>query len=118
MSGKFNGLSDLEWKLFEDLFPEPEVRGRGMPRVPPRKVMNTLLFLLITGCRWCDLPEGEDWGSKSSSHRALQRWKKDGTFERMKERVLGIAEEKGMIQWDYGAVDGSFSPWEGGWGGS
>ncbi len=26
------GLSDLEWKLFEEIFPkEPEKRGKGMP---------------------------------------------------------------------------------------
>src|SRR5689334_743860 len=25
-----------------------------------------------------------------------------------------IAEERGMICWEYGAVDGAFSPWEGG----
>jgi alpha-N-acetylglucosamine transferase len=25
---------------------------------------------------------------------------------------LAVAEEKGMIDWKYGAIDGSFSPWE------
>ncbi len=29
MAGRFEGLSDLEWKLFEDIFPpEPEKRGK------------------------------------------------------------------------------------------
>ena len=30
MAGRFEGLSDIEWKLFEDIFPQqPEKRGKG-----------------------------------------------------------------------------------------
>ena len=68
MAGRFEGLSDLEWKLFKDVFSErPKKRGRGMPHVPFRYVLNSLLYILITGCRWCDLPRGEIWASKSSA---------------------------------------------------
>jgi hypothetical protein len=42
----------------------------------------------------------------------LQRWQADGTLAAMQARLLGLAEERGMIQWQYGAVDGSFSPWQ------
>ena len=55
MAGRFEGLNDLEWKLFEDIFPKkPEKRARGMPHTPFRYVLNSLLYILITGCRWCD----------------------------------------------------------------
>lgn len=111
MSGRFEGLSDAEWELSEDLFPpEPEKRKRGMPHVPFRYVVNTLLYILITGCRWCDVPEGSQWASKSSAHRWLKRWEKEGTFGYMKARILGIADKNGLINWESGAVDGSFSP--------
>ncbi|MEO1560747.1 MAG: transposase, partial [Cyanobacteria bacterium J06632_19] len=61
---ELSGLSDLEWKLFEDVFPpDPEKRGKGMPHVPYRHVLNSLLYILITGCRWCDLPRGEVWAA-------------------------------------------------------
>ena len=113
MAGRFEGLSDLEWQLFTDLFPPPVKRGRGMPPTPFRKVVNTLLYVLITGCRWCDLPRGVQWASKSAAQRWLQRWQYDGTLAAMQARLLGIAEERGLIQWQYGAVDGSFSPWQG-----
>ena len=44
MAGRFEGMSDLEWRLFEDIFPPaPPKRGRGMPHVPFRKIVNTLL---------------------------------------------------------------------------
>ena len=114
MAGRFEGLSDLEWKLFEDIFPEaPKKRSRGMPPVPFRYVLNSLLYILITGCRWCDLPRGKIWASKSSAHRWLKRWKEDGTFEHLQSRILAIADNQGLINWNYGAIDGSFSPWEG-----
>ena len=84
MPGRFEGLSDAEWKLFEDIFPKPpKKRGRGMPHAPFRYVLNTLLHILITGCRWCDVPKGEIWASKSSAHRWLKRWERDGTLEHM-----------------------------------
>ena len=35
MAGRFEGLSDSEWRLFEDVFPPaPPQRGRGMPHAP------------------------------------------------------------------------------------
>jgi transposase len=112
MAGTFEGVSDLAWKLFADLFPpEPTKRGRGMPATPLRKIVNTLLDVLITGCRWCDSPRGPQGASKSAAHRGLQRWQADGTLAAMQARILGIAEEHGRIPWQYGAVDGSFSPW-------
>jgi transposase len=113
MAGRFEGLSDLEWHLFADIFPpEPLKQGRGMPHTPFRKVVNTLLYVLITGCRWCDLPRGPHWASKSAAHRCLQRWQGDSNLAAMQARILGLAQEHRMVQWQYGAVDGSFSPWQ------
>jgi transposase len=81
MAGTFEGLSDLEWKLFADLLPsEPTKRGRGMPHTPFRKVVNTLLYVLITGCRWCDLPRGPNGRPRvrpvggCSAGRPMGRW--------------------------------------------
>jgi transposase len=88
MAGRFEGLSDLEWKLFEDIFPPaPAKRGRGMPPTPVRTIVNSLLYILITGCRWCDLPRGPLWASKSVAHRWLWRWHHDGTLRRARPPV-------------------------------
>ena len=47
MAGRFEGLSDLEWQLFKDIFPpELEKLGKGMPHAPYRHVLNSLLCLL------------------------------------------------------------------------
>jgi transposase len=82
-----------------------------MPYASFRQVVNTVLYVPITGCRWCDLPHGAPWVSKSAAHRWLQRWQADGTLAAMQARMLGIAEKYGRIHWRYGAVDRSFSPW-------
>jgi len=70
MAGRFTGLSDLAWQLFADLFPPASApRRRGMPPVSFRAMVHTLLCVLITGCRWCDVPNGPQWASKSAAHR-------------------------------------------------
>ena len=116
MAGCFEGLSNLEWSLFEDIFPKPpEKREPGIPHSSFRSVLNTLLYILITGCRWCDVPKREIWASNSSAHRWLKRWQLDGTLEALQPRILGIGQTKGVIKWNYCAVDGYFSPWKGRW---
>jgi transposase len=82
-----------------------------MPPTPFRNVVNPLRYVLITGCRWCDLPRGAPWASKSATPRWLQRGQADGPLAAMPARLLGLAEEGGLMQWHYGAVDGACSPW-------
>ena len=115
MAGRFEGLTDEEWFQLEELFPDDvEKRSKGMPHTPFRNVINTLLYILITGCRWCDVPKGSNWASKSAAHRWLKRWESDGTLLELQNRTLGFAETQDQIDWDFGAVDGSFSAGKGG----
>lgn len=114
MAGKFEGLSDAAWEVLEKLLPaRPEKRGKGMPPAPFRKVLNTIFYVLITGSRWCDIPEGEAWGKRSSSHRWLKQWELDGTWQNLTKGVLALADLQRKIDWSKGAVDGSFSPGKG-----
>ena len=73
MAGEFKGITDEEWALFEDILP-PEHKTRGMPHSSFRYIINTLLYVEITGCRWCDVPKGPQWGA--TSHRWLKSGKK------------------------------------------
>jgi hypothetical protein len=68
MAGRFEGLSELEWRVCVDIMPpEPTKRGRGMPHTPFRKVVNTLLSLLMgVENETCKIPD-------ETSRRAVTR---------------------------------------------
>lgn len=82
MSGCFEGVSDAQWQMLSPIL-TARSGSIGRPRANARKVLNTILYVLITGCRWCDIPKGEQWGKRSTSHDCLGRWLKDGTFFRL-----------------------------------
>ena len=77
MSGRFDGLTDIQWRLLEPLLPkDPLKRGKGKHHTPWRNICNSLFWILITGSRWCDLPEGPPLGIKichSSMARSMAR---------------------------------------------
>jgi len=115
MPGKFLGLSNCQWELLNSLLPsEPEVRWKGQPPAPFRPILNTIFYVLITGCRWCDVPVGPKWGKRTTSHRWLGTWLSDGTLKKMKARLLGAAHLAGKIDWSNGSIDGSFAAGKGG----
>ncbi|MDQ3828315.1 MAG: transposase [Candidatus Tectomicrobia bacterium] len=66
-----------------------------MPHPLVRKVVNTLLYVLITGCRWCDIPRGPQWASRSAAHRWLQGLQVDGTLAAMQARSSALTENTG-----------------------
>ena len=92
MAGRFEGMSDDVWLVFEGLLPtSPKKRGRGFPHAPFRCVLNSILFILITGSRWCDIPKDPDvFASKSSSHRWLMRWQEDGTLHKVERGMVAV----------------------------
>lgn len=111
MAGRFEGVSDAQWEAMRPFFPEPpEKLGKGRPPAPSRLIVNSILYILITGSRWCDLPEGENFAARSTAHRWLQRWAEDGTWDRFMRAVLSMAEIERAIDWSAASVDGSFSP--------
>jgi hypothetical protein len=89
MAGRFEGLSDLEWHLLADIFPPALLkRGHGMPHTPFHKVVNTLLCMLITGCRWCYLPRGPQRASKSAAPGACRGARDDPVAVRGHRQLL------------------------------
>jgi transposase len=90
--GRFERLRDVQWELLLHCFPEqPKVRGKGHPQANRRIVLNSILYVLITGSRWCDLPTGEQWGTRVTSHRWLVRWKREGILEQIKQSLRSLA---------------------------
>ena len=112
---RFEGLTDAQWKILQPLLPkEPAKRGKGSPHAPWRQVCNTILWVLITGSRWCDVPKGTQWGSRPGAHRWLGRWQEDNTLEGLLHALLEMAELAGLLDWERLAADGFFSAGKGG----
>ncbi len=115
MAGRFHGLTDAQWQVLSKFLPPPPVvRKRGKPRSDFRQILNTIFWVLVTGCRWADVPRGSEWGTRSSSHRWLGIWQEDGTWANLVQCVLGVAELAGMISWERASIDGSFAAGKGG----
>lgn len=109
MGGRFEGLYDSQWNMIKGLLPE-SYRRVGRPNPDLRKVLNTILYVEITGCRWCDVPVGQQWAKRSTAHEWLGNLQDTGTWERIKNGILSMADLANLIDWEKGAVDGSFSP--------
>jgi transposase len=101
---KRHELSDAQWALIEDLFP-PE-RGRvGHPWREHRTMLNGIFWILTTGAPWRDLPER--YGPWQSVYDRFTRYRRDGTFERMLERLRLELDAKGLIDMDTWFADAS-----------
>jgi transposase len=97
-------VTDAQWKKVADKMSRQGVMGR--PRADDRRCLNAILYVLITGCRWNDLPK--EYGHDSTAWRRLNRWARDGTLLRLWRHLLRDLEGVGKIDWMRCAVDGSY----------
>jgi len=51
---KFQELTDKQWSLINCHLPKPA--KTGSPRADDKTTITAIMFVLITGCRWIDLP--------------------------------------------------------------
>jgi len=63
-------LSDVQWQRVKGLLPKSAHAGR--PRVNDREVINGILYVLSTGCRWEDLPHDIDASYQTCNRRLLE----------------------------------------------
>jgi transposase len=96
-------LSDNDWKLIEDVFPEPAPTGR--PPRDPRVIVNAILWVLRTGAPWRDLPE--EFGPWQTAWRLFDRWTADGTWDTMLRRLQSAFVDMGQIDAELWCIDGT-----------
>jgi transposase len=96
-------LTDEQWELIEELFPENAHRGGQWK--DHRTMVNAMLWWLRTGAPWRDLPER--YGPWKSVYDRFNRWSKDDTFDRIIERLQIRLDAEDKIDWDLWCVDGS-----------
>lgn len=104
----FQGLSRPQWALIKHLFPKPPSNKFGRKDLSPKKVMNTILWVLITGARWIDAPSGTKWAPRSTAHEWLGKWQQSGLLERVLQLLLEKAEVLKLTGFDRVKIDGFF----------
>lgn len=97
-------LDDEQWALIEGMFPENGKKA-GRPWKSHREMINGMLWILRTGAPWRDLLER--YGRWQSVYHRFQRYRRDGMFDRIVERLQVKLDEQGRIDWDLFCVDGS-----------
>jgi transposase len=89
-------LSDVAWERIEPLLPSSEgVRG-GRWR-DHRMVIEAIAWRYRTGSPWRDLPEV--FGPWQTAWERLDRWSRDGTWERLLTAVQADADAAGELDW-------------------
>ena len=73
-------LTEAEWALVAPLIP-PAKRGGNRRTVCLREIVNSLLYVLGTGCQWRAIPKG--LAPRSTAYSYFARWDWDGTLGRI-----------------------------------
>ena len=71
-------LSDEQWCSIQPLLPT-DVRGKA--RVDDRRVISGIVFVIKSGCRWCDCPP--EYGPAKTIYNRFVRWAERGVWERL-----------------------------------
>ena len=96
-------MTDSQWHTIEKHLPLPAKTGR--PRVDDRTTIDAIIFVLVTGCRWIDLPA--QYGSKSSAHRRFQDFQQRGIWEKILSELIKSAHKQNKINLQKISVDSS-----------
>jgi transposase len=101
---KFEELTDRQWEFIKPLLPPQPIVGRK--RANDRNTINGILFVLVSGSPWRDMPER--YGSYVTAWRRLKRWTEEGIWGRILAAVRDRAYRSGDLNLDVIAIDSSF----------
>jgi transposase len=99
----FISQSQYDW-LAQDL---PEPSGTTKHFIPNSELLNGILFVLKTGCRWQDIPSSICIHGYSSCWRRLRFWQKHRHLRVSWQRILLRLHGEGTLDLSLGNLDGS-----------
>jgi putative transposase len=107
-TSKFHDVPDALWERIDLVIPiYPSSRQGGRPRLPMRKIVGGILYVLATGCQWKAMPR--EFGSGSAIHAYFQEWAESGVFEELWELALAEYDELKGIDWKWQSLDGAMT---------
>jgi transposase len=97
---EFRELSDGEWEIVRPLLPRA---GVGRPRIDDMLIINGILYVLVTRCRWMDLPAR--YGSYKTCWDRFRRWSVMGVWSKVLETLTATRYLNRRLSLDKVAVD-------------
>jgi transposase len=92
--GYETSLSDRQWAVIEPLLPVRDPRHGGRPlKFDRRLIVDTILYVLRTGCAWRHVPH--DLAPWDAAYRWFAAWSADGTWRRVHEVLRDRARQAG-----------------------
>ena len=92
--GYDTSLTDGEWAVIEPLLPVRNPRHGGRPlKYDRRLILNTILYVLRTGCAWRHVPH--DLAPWDAAYRWFAAWSADGTWARVHQVLRDQVRERG-----------------------
>ncbi len=119
----FRELTDEQWQRVEVILTGAQntknakrVKGKisithkrkGRPPVGQRKVLNGILYVLLTGCAWNKIPP--EYGTATTCWRRFKKWSEDGTWMRIWRELLTQYDEETKQLWANALLNGYFHP--------
>jgi transposase len=103
---QFQELTDRQWNFIRPSIPPQAHTGR--PRANDRMTVNGILYVLMSGCRWMDMP------SKYGSHKTVwerhKKWSEKGVWKHVMDSRVSRGYHKGLINVNDLSIDSSTVP--------
>lgn len=85
-------LNDRQWAKIVWMLPTRKGAGRPMT-LETRAVVNAILYVVMTGCQWPNLPN--DFPNPKSVYYHYRKWCQDGTWERINRNLVLLERRRG-----------------------
>lgn len=100
-----HSLTDREWNTIRNFLPAERPCRQGRRWCPHRQIISGILWILATGAAWRDVPE--EFGNWATVYGRFRRWKNEGLWDRIHNRLLSRFDHLGRIDRSLWCVDGS-----------
>src|SRR5688500_5978221 len=99
-------LSDELWSVCEPVIPRLKKSPKGgRPPVGNREALTGILFVLLTGIPWEDLPLEMGCGCGMTCWRRLVAWQRAGVWDKLHRIMLKKLQQADRIDWSRAIVD-------------
>ncbi len=98
-------ISQSQYDWLAQALPEPVATTKHV--IPNNGLLNGILFVLKTGCRWQDIPSSICVHGYASCWRRLNFWRKRGQLKLVWQRILVILDNENKLDLSLGNMDGT-----------